>query len=224
MFIPFEQDSSLRQSSGGSGLGLAIANSYARMMNGGIDVQSSPGAGSTFAVSVWLEETGDKMMPSDIRGHFCEMKALVVDDEPAVCEYVCSLLEKFGVEANSAYSAPFALEYIRANQKANNPYNVLITDWKMPEMDGIELVKSVRNEFKDNILIVAISAYDWNSIKKQAEDAGVNYFLPKPLFPSSVYDLLVSSTLGKPMASEIRSKKRITILITNGSCLWRITR
>lgn len=206
MFIPFEQDSSLRQSSGGSGLGLAIANSYARMMNGGIDVQSSPGAGSTFAVSVWLEETGDKMMPSDIRGHFCEMKALVVDDEPAVCEYVCSLLEKFGVEANSAYSAPFALEYIRANQKANNPYNVLITDWKMPEMDGIELVKSVRNEFKDNILIVAISAYDWNSIKKQAEDAGVNYFLPKPLFPSSVYDLLVSATLGKPMASEIQKE------------------
>ncbi len=203
LFVPFEQDNRQRErererereSRGGSGLGLAIAGNYARMMNGEITVQSAPGAGSTFTVRVWLESASAPSRPVDLRHRFEDMQALVVDPDRRTRDHAAMLLRRFGVKTRTAASPEEALALVTEAAAHDTPFTLIMADWKVPFMDGIALARRVR----ERLGAEALSAYDWSSIRSEAEEAGVGAFLQKPLFPSTVYDFLISTTQNRPV-------------------------
>lgn len=199
LFLPFEQDGRQRENRGGSGLGLAIAGNYARMMNGEISVESAPDAGSTFTVKVWLESVCAPSRPVDLRHRFEHLKALVADPDPRTRDYTASLLRRFGLKARTAASSGEALSLLDEAAAGNAPFTLLLIDCKAPFAEGITLARSVRERFGEEAPLMAAAAYDWGSIRSEAEEAGISGFLQKPLFPSTVYDFLISATQDRPV-------------------------
>lgn len=207
IFQPFEQDSRQRENRGGSGLGLAIAGNYARMMNGGIDVESEPGAGSIFTARIWLD-TVEAREPVALKARFRPLKALVVDSDRESRGYVISLLEKFGVAAEGAGGGEDALARLNAAAEGGKPFTILILDWKWPPLASADLVRNIRERFGRDALTIAAAAYDWSGIRSEALDAGADAFLQKPLFPSTVYDFLVTATQDAPVPVKAKEEER----------------
>jgi len=153
-------------------------------MEGTIDCQSKPGKGTTFTVILDIpiaDRQRDDMMlePMDV---------LVVDDDEVFLETTVDALESLGVKADRAGSAEEALDAIRQRHKEGRDYRIVILDWKMPGVDGVEAVRRIREEADSDTPILLISAYDWSDIEDAAKDAGANGFVSKPLFRSTLYD------------------------------------
>lgn len=211
IFQPFEQENHQRDYQTGSGLGLAIAGNYARMMNGSIDVKSELNVGSTFTVHVWLELTDETFKPLDSKNCFYDNRILVVERNQDLCKYIVYLLSKFGAQAEGITSSKEALDLIynsHKNQKCE--FNMAIIDLKMPYVDGIELTKYIRKRFDSQHMIIAISAYDWSNIQERATEIGIDYFLPKPIFPSTIYDFLMSMNQNKKSKVEVIDNKKFS--------------
>ncbi len=202
LFQPFEQDSQQRGNRGGSGLGLAIARNYAWMMNGDIDVESAPGEGSTFIVHLWLDLASEHSKPMTPKDSFRHMRTLVIDPDLGTCEYTICLLERFGVRASQALSSKEALAELAGASASGDPFTLVILNQQIPHMDGLALAHAIRRHHPKESLTIAIAAYDWSSIRSEAERAGVNGFVQKPLLPSNVYNFLISVTQGTPLSVE----------------------
>ena len=185
-----QEDSSTTNRYGSSGLGMAITRSIVERMNGGIQVESEKGKGSTFTVTVTLtdsdrkdhqaEEIGD-IRPEDLR-------VLIVDDDPVACEHAKLVLGKAGISAETASTGAEAVEKVRLYHARMEPYNLILMDWKMPEMDGVEATKQIRTIAGDESAIIILTAYRWDDVQEDALKAGVDSFLPKPLFAASVLE------------------------------------
>ena len=195
IFTPFEQESPKTvQQFGGTGLGLSITRNLVSLMQGSIEVDSEQGKGSVFTVTlpfaVDLAQTGQAM----VREHqqYSHLKVLVVDDKKSECEYVLSLLKRCGIPADFVLSGQEALTAACQQQKKGEPYDLCIIDWKMEGLDGIETARRLQQEVAGGIPVVIVTAYDTNEIEEQAQAAGVKRVIAKPLFPSTMYDLLVS--------------------------------
>ena len=170
----------------GTGLGLAITKQMVDLMDGTIDCQSEQGKGTTFTVTLDLpvadRQREDMMLePMDV---------LVVDDDEILLETTVDTLESLGVNADCARSGPEALGMIAHRNKTGRDYSVVILDWKMPDIDGIETIRRIRQEVNSGVPILLISAYDWSDIEDKAKEAGANGFVTKPLFRSKLYDKL----------------------------------
>lgn len=193
IFQPFEQaDSSISSRYGGTGLGMSITKNLVLLMNGSIDVQSQPGAGTTCIVDLpfkYAKAAAPAM--NELEG----FRALVVDDEQAVCEQTVSLLKKIKFQAEWATSGSDAVQRVCDAHTQHNDYDVCLIDWRMPDMDGIEVTRLIRSHVGNALPIVMISAYDTTEIEHEARAAGVNGFLPKPLYCSSVYSTLKQALL-----------------------------
>jgi len=184
LFASFEQaESSTSRKFGGTGLGLAISKRIIELMGGRIWVQSELGSGSTFAFTVQLrrgkEKTANPLLPGVDWSH---VRLLAVDDDPTVQEYFIRLTRQFGLKCDAVAGGAEALQCI----KNNGPFDIYFIDWKMPGMNGIELSRQIKAQDKGNSVIIMITAYEWNEIEGEARAIGVDDFLPKPLFPSSV--------------------------------------
>ncbi len=186
LFDPFAQDQpdSGRQ---GVGLGLSITRNLVHLMNGEMTVDSELGHGSTFTVELPLEATD---LPDEDVSH--DLNVLVVDDELVVCEHASCLLAKMNVRAEIALSGFEALDLIRAHL-THDPFDVVIVDWKMPEMDGVETVRRIRQIVGRDVLVVVMSAYDWSEIEETARAAGVDLFLAKPIYEHNLRSALACS-------------------------------
>ncbi len=203
LFQPFEQDDRQRGNRGGSGLGLAIARNYARMMNGDIGVESEPGAGSTFVVHLWLDLASERPKAVTPKNRFRHMRALVVDADRETCAYAVRVLERFGARAAWALSSEDAFAALADAAVNGDPFTLAILDRQTPGMDGIALAEGIRRRHPDRkALCVAVAAYDWSGIRDEAERAGVDGFVQKPLLPSNIYDFLVSVTQDTPLSVE----------------------
>lgn len=203
LFQPFEQDGHQRGNRGGSGLGLAIARNYARMMNGDIEVESEPGAGSTFTAHLWLDLASERPGALTPKNRFRHMRALVVDADRETCAYAVRLLERFGARAAWALSGEHALAALADAAANGDPFTLAILDRQTPDMDGIALAETIRGRHPGReALCVAVAAYDWSGIRDEAERAGVDGFVQKPLLPSNIYDFLVSVTQDAPLSVE----------------------
>lgn len=203
LFQPFEQDGHQRGNRGGSGLGLAIARNYARMMNGDIEVESEPGAGSTFTAHLWLDLASERPGALTPKNRFRHMRALVVDADRETCAYAVRLLERFGARAAWALSGEDALAALADAAANGDPFTLAILDRQTPDMDGIALAETIRDRHPGReALCVAVAAYDWSGIRDEAERAGVDGFVQKPLLPSNIYDFLVSVTQDAPLSVE----------------------
>ena len=185
MYQPFSRQTDSRVNSiQGTGLGLAITKQMVDLMGGAIDCQSEQGKGTTFTVILDLPiaERQREDMTLD------PMDVLIVDDDEILLETAADTLKSLGATAERAGSAPEALGMIAQRHEAGRDYSVVILDWKMPGIDGIEAIRRIRAEVDTNIPILLISAYDWTDIEDVAREAGANGFISKPLFRSTLYD------------------------------------
>ena len=193
MFQPFSRQTDSRVNSiQGTGLGLAITKRMVDLMDGIIECQSEQGKGTTFTVIIDIP-VADRQR-DDMR--LDPVDVLVVDDDDVVLETTANSLESLGVTVECAKNGTEALRMISERHSSGNDYGVIILDWKMPDMNGIETVRRIRAEIDEKVPILLMSAYDRSEIEDEAKNAGANGFIGKPLFRSSLYDK-ISHVLGK---------------------------
>ncbi len=184
-----QEDSSTTNKYGSSGLGLAITKSIVEMMNGDIVVESEKGAGTTFIVTITLRDSDHKeTSDGDIEIQPHEMSVLVIDDDSVACQHAKLMLETAGIAAETALSGSEAIEMVRLRHARRSPYNLILVDWKMPEMDGVETTRCIREITGDESAIIILTAYKWDDILEEAESAGVDSFLAKPIFASNALE------------------------------------
>ena len=193
MYQPFSRQIDSRVNSiQGTGLGLAITKQMVDLIGGTIDCQSEQGKGTTFTVTLDIPVADRQLEDLQLE----PMDVLIVDDDEVLLQTAAEALESLGATAEQAQSGLEALGMIEHRHLAGKDYNVVIVDWKMPEMDGLETIRRIRSEIDPGIPILLISAYDWSDIEDQAREVGANGFVSKPLFRSTLYDK-ISSLIGK---------------------------
>ncbi len=184
-----QEDSSSTSKYGSSGLGMAIAKSIVEMMNGKIDVESEKGKGTVFTVTVTLMDSQNEQTDTDMAEiHPHEMSVLIVDDDPIACEHAKLVLEKAGINSEIAESGAHAIEMVKLRSARMEPYNLILVDWKMPDMDGVETTRRIREIVGNDSAIIILTAYRWDDILEEALQAGVDSFITKPLFANNVLE------------------------------------
>lgn len=204
-FLPTIFDSFIREDNArvhkteGTGLGMAITKYIVDAMNGSIEVESEKGKGTTFTITLDLE----KALEIEEEMILPNWKMLVVDDDELLCETTVSSLKSIGIDSEWTLSGQGAVDMAIHAHKKNNCYDVILMDWKLPDMDGIEAAKRIREELGDEIPILLVSAYDWGDMEQEARKAGISGFISKPLFKSTLY-----YGLKKFVKNEIKDDKK----------------
>ena len=191
LFDTFSQeDSSATNRYGSTGLGMAITKNLVELMNGTIGVESEKGKGTEFTVSIPLGESdrGGAFDDDGFEIHPGDMTVLVIDDDPIAREHAQLVLGQVGIHCETAGSGPEAIEMVKLRQTRMEPYNLIIVDWKMPEMDGLETTREIRKIVDHDTAIIILTSYNWDEIADEAREAGVDTFVAKPLFAASVMD------------------------------------
>lgn len=167
----------------GSGLGMAITKYIVDAMEGEISVESEPGKGTEFHISLDFEvaniSESDMVLPN--------WNMLVVDDDEQLCKSAAATLASIGINADWTLNGESAIEMVHERKGANNEYQIIMLDWKLPGINGIETARKLREQLAKDVPILLISAYDWAEIEDEARDAGINGFISKPLFKSTLY-------------------------------------
>ena len=183
IFETFSREDSKVQKIEGTGLGMAITKFIVGMMDGTIEVESEQGKGSEFHVTIDLEratiQDADIVLPP--------WRLLVVDNNEDLCRSAASVLKGIGVQAEWVLNGREALQKIEENHRKNADYEIILLDWKMPDMNGLETTRGIRKIVGDDLPILIISAYDWSDIEEEARAAGAQGFISKPLFKSNLY-------------------------------------
>lgn len=206
IFEPFEQGgASISHSYGGSGLGLAISSNLISLMNGHISVSSTPGVGSEFVVELPLLTVPDNTPKQDVSLE--DIRVLVVDDDLVTCEHTTLILNRIGVDAEYVTSGKAAVTRVNSALQRHTCYNIALVDWKMPDMDGVETARSIRRIVGPDTLVIIMSAYDWTEIEARAREAGVDFFISKPIFQSVVQDVLLKATRRRQSADTLPVQK-----------------
>ena len=192
MYSPFSRQTDSRINAiQGTGLGLAITKKMVDLMDGTIECQSTEGKGTTFTVTLDIctcnKSEEEMTLPP--------LNVLVVDDDEVLLETASDTLQALGTKPDLAESGDTALSKIQAKKQDGKPYDVIILDWKMPGLSGLELTKKIREILGNDVSIILVSAYDWTQIEENATEAGVSGFISKPLFRSSLYKK-ISEVLG----------------------------
>lgn len=191
LFETFSQEESgAANSYGSSGLGMAITKNIVDMMNGKIEVESEKGKGTTFEVMVTLLDSKRQLTGEDgeIDIELQGLCVLVIDDDPVACDHAKLILEKEGGSVDTAHSGADAIEMIKVRRARMEPYNLIIVDWQMPEMDGVETTRRIREMIGDESAIIILTAYNWDDVSEEAIEAGVDSFIAKPLFVSNLLE------------------------------------
>ncbi len=181
-----QEDGSTKNKYGSTGLGMAITKSIVEMMNGSISVESEKGVGSEFTVTVTLKNcaglTDERKTSVDPN----RLRVLVVDDEDFAAEHARMVLDEAGIRSDVCASGEEALQMLEVQHLKQQPYNLVLLDWKMPGMDGLETSRRIRERYSSETTVIILTAYNWDEILEEAIHAGVDSFLAKPLFASNV--------------------------------------
>lgn len=190
IFMPFEQaDSSISRKYGGTGLGMAITHNLVELLGGTITVESKLGQGTTFVVELPFDVPEEENHP---KWELSALKFLVVDDDEEIFNHTNLLLKGMGINAQWAKDGCTAVDMVLRAHEVSADYQVCLVDWEIPNMDGLEVTRRIREKIGPETLIIIISAYDWNMIEDEARSAGADAFISKPLFESSLYNTLLS--------------------------------
>lgn len=193
VFEPFEREQTSTVSKvEGTGLGMAITKNIIEMMGGTIRADSEKGKGSVFTIELPLRLM-DKEMEDPRIERLAGLHALVVDDDYNVCDSVSKMLDKIGMEPEWTMSGKEAVLRTRSFLEMGRYFSVYLVDWKMPDMSGIEVVRQLRQLAGDQVPIYILTAYDFSDIEKEALEAGVTAFCPKPVFLSELRLILLAS-------------------------------
>ena len=192
IFEPFERERTSTVSRiQGTGLGMAITKNIVDMMGGTIEVQTAQGKGSEFIICVPLR-TQDEHRPVEKITELEGLKALVVDDDFNTCDSVTKMLVKVGMRAEWTLSGKEAVLRARQSIEMSDVYHAYIIDWRLPDMNGIEVTRQIRS-LHDDTPIIILTAYDWSDIEVEAKAAGVTAFCSKPMFMSDLRETLMSA-------------------------------
>ena len=184
-----QEDSSSTSKYGSTGLGMPITKSIVELMNGTIEVESEKGAGTTFTVTVTLEESGRKdtlAADGDLNPH--DMSVLVIDDDRIALEYAEVILGQIGISCETAESGWEGIDKVRLRHGRQEEYDLILVDWKMPELDGVETTRQIRQIVGNDTPIIILTSFNWDDVADEARAAGVDTFVAKPLFAGSVMD------------------------------------
>ena len=208
----------------GTGLGMAITKAIVETMKGTIELQSEPGKGSEFHITLDLERAEireeDMILPP--------WRVLVVDNNEDLCLSAVTSLKEIGIEAQWATDGRTAVKMVERQHLKNEGYEVVLLDWKMPDMDGLHTAKEMRKHLGENVPILIISAYDWSDIEDEAKEAGIQGFISKPLFKSNLFLGLSQYMLEQPQeekekqADHLRFAGRRILLAEDNDLNWEI--
>ena len=212
VFEPFERERSSTVSRiQGSGLGMAITKNIVDMMGGTIEVQSAPEKGSEFIVRVPLRAQSERRKEVKI-AELEGLKALVVDDDFNTCDGVTKMLVKVGMRAQWTLSGKEAVLRARQSLEMGDTFKAYIIDWRLPDINGIEVTRQIR-ALNDDAPIIILTAYDWSDIEVEAREAGVTAFCSKPMFMSDLRDALMTAI------GQIQEKEEQDVLPQNATDL-----
>ncbi len=205
MFDPFMQESSGTTSQyNGTGLGLAIAKNVVDMMNGQIVARSIKGVGTEFTIDVNLGTTVEMQKKRKKKQYvFDNLKTLVVDDDILVCENAVITLKEMGVTAEWVDSGQKAVRRVSQMWEDKKYFDMILIDWKMPEMDGVETARRIRRIVGEEVTIIIITAYDWMAIEHEAKKAGVNLLISKPMMKSTLVSAFSKALSEKDNTAEL---------------------
>ena len=197
IFQPFERAATSTVSkTEGTGLGMSITKSIVDLMGGSISVTSRLNEGTTLTVSLPMQKEQQKeCIATDL---LKDLRCLIVDDDRDVCENTVLLLKEIGMHSEWVLNGADAVVYVESAHKRHLDYNAVILDWQMPDMDGIETARRIRNKVGDTLPIIILSAYDWTEIEDEAREVGITAFLAKPLFKSRLYETMRNTLMPTP--------------------------
>ena len=202
IFEPFERERTSTVSRiQGTGLGMAITKNIVDMMGGTIEVQTAQGKGTEFTVCVPMRAQTEQR-PVEKITELEGLKALVVDDDFNTCDSVTKMLVKVGMRAEWTLSGKEAVLHARQSIEMSDAYHAYIIDWRLPDMNGIEVTRQIRS-LHDDTPIIILTAYDWSDIEVEAKAAGVTAFCSKPMFMSDLRETLMSA-LGQKSADAVQ--------------------
>lgn len=194
LFEPFARARD-KQTAGiqGTGLGMAITRNIVRMMGGDIAVESVYGEGSKFTVNLYLQLQSTENINYE---SFADLRVLVADDDPVCCESTCELLNDMGMNSEWALSGKAAVDRVKVRQEQGRDFFAVIVDWKLPDQDGVQTTRQIRELVGKDTPIIIFSAYDWSEIEQAAREAGATAFISKPPFRTklaALFSVLVSN-------------------------------
>ena len=202
IFEPFERERTSTVSGiQGTGLGMAITKNIVDMMGGTIEVQTAQGKGTEFTVCVPMRAQTEQR-PVEKITELEGLKALVVDDDFNTCDSVTKMLVKVGMRAEWTLSGKEAVLRARQALEMSDVYHAYIIDWRLPDMNGIEVTRQIRS-LHDDTPIIILTAYDWSDIEVEAKAAGVTAFCAKPMFMSDLRETLMRA-LGQKSADAVQ--------------------
>lgn len=208
-----QEDTSNTSRFDGSGLGLAITERFVDMMHGSVRVESERGVGSVFTVSVPLKRSDRRIRLEQGNGIPTMMRAVVVDSDPVSCQRAQLVLNTIGIEADGFLDPWEAVERIRQAYQLGRAYSLVITDFKMPNMNGLELTRMIRSFDEDKTAIIMLTGYNWDIVAEEALRGGVDSIGAKPLFPDSL-QREIRSVLVKKEGGEVVQEEPATVSLS----------
>ncbi len=190
IFEPFSREQNTAWNKApGTGLGMTITKSLVDLMQGSIKVESQLGVGTTFVVELELRNQSKEDDPEFWSKHNIA-RMMVADDDEDICRDIVKKMAKTGVEVDYTTSGAATIAMIQSAKDEGRPYDLIMLDWKMPDVDGLSTARMIRETYSEKIPILFFTAYDWKEIEHEAMEIGVEHFLPKPFFMSSFKDAI----------------------------------
>ncbi len=206
IFDPFTREKdTLTNKIQGTGLGMAITKNLVDLMGGTIHVESRKGEGSTFTVELDLR-IQDGEVDTEFWVNHDIKRMIVVDNEEVICRHVVTSMLRTGVEVLYETDGEQALSTIRAAREAGNPFDLILLDWKMPGLSGLETARLIRQNYSRKVPILIFTAYDWEDIEDEASEIGIDHFVPKPFFLSN-FTRAVEKVMGSRKMSAMSATK-----------------
>ena len=194
LFQSFSQaDTSTTRRFGGTGLGLAISKRLIQLMGGDIWVESEEHKGSTFHFTINLQSTGNVPSPYALNNHTNLSQVMVVDDNNSAREVLKASVEALGLSCHTCSSGHEAIQYIASLKASSQPYPLMLIDWKMPELDGIDTCKAILAETRDDtpLTIIMVTAHRQDDARKAGYGLPISAYLTKPVTTSSLFDQII---------------------------------
>lgn len=195
-----ERDSRVDKTEG-SGLGMAITKKLTELLGGTIHVKSEPGKGTTFQVRLPMKIAAEAPTPTPHEG----LRVLVVDNDEIACKYLVQTLKELQMDAFWVGNGEDALKKISEGQGRGEDFDIVLLDWQMPDMDGLQTARAIRTTLDKELPILVASAYDWSEIEDQALQAGINGFIQKPLFKTTLCKEIHNCLFGRQALPQTKS-------------------